>query len=70
MSRLKIVVVAIVAVLAVIVILQNTDAVSTRVLFATVTMSQAILLLLVLVAGFFLGMATPGLLAGIRKTGS
>ncbi len=70
MSRLKIVVVAVIAVLAVIVILQNTQDTATHVLFATVTMSEAILLLLVLVAGYFLGALTPGLLAAIRKTGS
>ena len=70
MSRVKIVVIAVVALLTVIVILQNTQATETRILFATVTMSKALLFLLVLLAGFFLGVVTPGLLAVIKKRGS
>jgi uncharacterized integral membrane protein len=57
MSRLKIIVLTIVAVLVVIVVLQNTDPVHTEILFVTITMPRAILLFVTLVAGFGIGIA-------------
>jgi uncharacterized integral membrane protein len=54
-KKVKIVGGIILAVLALIVFLQNTEAVETKLLFATVTMP----LLLTLVVGFILGLITP-----------
>ncbi len=55
MSRWKIIVVAIVAILAIILVAQNTQAVETKLLFATVTMPRAVLLFVTLVIGFVIG---------------
>ena len=55
MSRWKLLAVAIVAILAIIVVAQNTQAVETKLLFATVIMPRAILLLIALLVGFVLG---------------
>ena len=51
----KVVIPAIIALLFVIVLLQNTDVVTLRVLFWDVAMSQIILIPLVMVIGFVLG---------------
>ena len=56
MQTLKVLVVAIVAIASIVVIAQNTAAVDTRLLFVTVTMPRALLLLLTLVTGFVLGL--------------
>ena len=56
MPRAKLGVIAVVTILAVVVILQNTAAVETRVLFVTVTMPRAVLLVLALAVGFVLGL--------------
>jgi len=56
MQILKLVVVAIIAIAAIVVIAQNTAAVDTRLLFVTVTMPRALLLLLTLATGFVLGL--------------
>ena len=58
MQRAKIVIAAIVALLTLIVVLQNTQAVETRILFITVTMPRALLLIVTLLAGFILGILT------------
>ena len=55
MSRWKLAAVAIVAILAIIVVLQNTQAVETKLLFVTVTMPRAVLLFVTLVIGFVIG---------------
>ena len=55
MSRWKLAAVAIVAVLGIIVVLQNTQAVETKLLFVTVTMPRAVLLFVTLVIGFVIG---------------
>ena len=55
MSRWKIAVVALVAVLAIIVVVQNTQAVETKLLFVTVTMPRAVLLFVTLLVGFVIG---------------
>jgi len=54
-SRWKLAAVAIVAVLGIIVVLQNTQAVETKLLFVTVTMPRAVLLFVTLVIGFVIG---------------
>ena len=58
MQRAKIVTAAIVALLTLIVVLQNTQAVETKILFITVTMPRALLLIVTLLAGFILGILT------------
>lgn len=56
--RLKIIGVAVLALLVLIVVLQNTEAVETRILFMKITMPQAVLLFGALIAGFILGIVT------------
>ena len=63
MSHWKLAVVAIAAVVVIIVVAQNTQAVETRVLFVTVTMPRAILLLVTLLVGFVLGLVSAGRIA-------
>jgi uncharacterized integral membrane protein len=70
MSRSKTVFIVIIALLALIIILQNMQDTETRILFSKVMMPEAVLLLSMLVAGFFLGEATGRLLASGRKKGS
>ena len=55
MSRIKLMAILVLAVLAVIVVLQNTQEIETRLLFVTVTMPRAVLLLVTTVIGFVLG---------------
>lgn len=65
MKRAKIIGAAIIALLAIIIFMQNTESVTTKLLFVTVTMPRAVLLVVTLLAGFILGVLTPGRL--IRK---
>lgn len=53
--KIKLVVIAILAILVLIVALQNTANVETKLLFATVTMPRAILLFVMLAIGFVIG---------------
>ena len=54
----KLIVAAVLAVLVLIVVLQNTEAVETRILFLTLTMPRAALLFGTLIVGFVLGLLT------------
>jgi putative membrane protein len=54
----RIIIVAVVAVLVLILIIQNTDAVETKLLFVTVTLPRAVLLGVTLVVGWLLGLIT------------
>ena len=65
MKKLRLIVTLVLAVLVVIVVLQNTDAVETQLLFATVTMPRAVLLLTTALIGFALGILTS--LVWMRK---
>ena len=56
MKKTKLIVASIIAILLVIIIFQNLDTVSTRLLFATVKMPQAALLFLTAAAGFAIGL--------------
>lgn len=56
MKKTKLAIAGIVAILLVIIIFQNLDTVSTRLLFARVEMPQAALLFLTAAAGFVLGL--------------
>ncbi len=67
MSKVKVATLVVVALLVVIVILQNTDEVETNVLFATIKMTRAALLLVTLFVGFLIGLLTAGRLGRKRK---
>jgi len=56
--RIRIVIAIVVAILAVIVVLQNTQAVETKLLLVTITMPRAVLLFVTLLVGFALGLIT------------
>ncbi len=58
MKKLKIVAIVVISILALVVFLQNTDSVETRLLFMTVTMSRALLLILTFILGFAAGIIT------------
>ncbi len=65
MSKSKIVVMAVIGLLVLVVVLQNTEAVKTKILFLTVTMPGAALLFGTLLIGFALGVVAAGRL--VRK---
>ena len=56
MHKAKHIIIGIVAILAIVVILQNTASVETRFLFFKMEMPRAVLLFLALAVGFFLGL--------------
>ncbi len=66
-KRIRMGLIAAVIILTVIVILQNTESVSTRLLFATVTMPRSVLLLVTLLIGFAGGALTTGIVLSRRK---
>ncbi len=55
MSRIKLISLLVLAVMAILLVLQNTQVVATRLLFVTVTMPLAALLALTLLIGFAAG---------------
>ena len=63
MTKFKVVVLTVVGLLVLIVVLQNTETVETRLLFVTVTMPRAVLLFGTLLTGFALGVLTAGRIA-------
>ena len=54
--RIRIAIAIVVAILVVIVVLQNTQTVETKLLFVTIAMPRAVLLLVTLLVGFALGL--------------
>ncbi len=68
-NKLKIAGIVVVFLIVVIVVLQNTQAVETKLLFLTVTMPNAALLLGTLVIGFAIGMLTSGHIVSSAKRG-
>jgi len=58
MKKFKIIVISVVLLLFLIVILQNTQSVETKLLFAKITMPRAFLLMLTFVFGFIAGLLT------------
>jgi uncharacterized integral membrane protein len=66
-SKLKIVLIVVVALLSLIVVLQNTQAVETKILFLTVTMPRAALLFGAFLIGFGLGVLAAGRLVRRAK---
>ena len=55
MMKVKLIVVSVLAALGIVIALQNTEVVETKVLFATVIMPRAFLLFITTVLGFVLG---------------
>ena len=64
MKKVKFITVLIISLLALILILQNTRAVETRLLFMTITMPRALLLLVTFLVGFTAGLITMSILMG------
>ena len=62
MSRVKMISAIVVALLIIIVVLQNTQAVETKLLIITVTMPRAVLLFVTLLVGFVAGLAAASLM--------
>ena len=58
MSRVRIVIAIVVAILAIIIALQNTQAVETKLLLVTITMPRAVLLFVTLLVGSALGLVS------------
>ena len=67
MNKLKLVAIAVVSLLVLIVVLQNTQAVETNLLFLTVTMPNAALLFGTLIIGFAIGVLTAGHIVSTAK---
>ena len=59
MQRIKSILILVILALFCIVFLQNTQSVETRILFMTVAMPRAILLIITLLIGFVLGLIFP-----------
>jgi uncharacterized integral membrane protein len=67
MNKLKIVLIAVLALVVVVVVLQNTQAVETKLLFMTVTLPNAALLFGTLIMGFAIGVLTAGHIVSSAK---
>jgi len=67
MNKLKLVAIAVVSLVVLIVVLQNTQAVETNLLFLTVTMPNAALLFGTMIIGFAIGGPTAGHIVSIAK---
>ena len=66
-NKLKIVGIAVIVLIVLVVVLQNTQAVETKLLFLTVTMPRAALLFGTLIIGFAIGVLTAGHIVSIAK---
>jgi len=66
MKKVTLIVILVVAVLGIVVVLQNTEAVKTKLLFVTVTMPRAVLLFVTTLFGFAVGVLVS--IALLRKT--
>jgi uncharacterized integral membrane protein len=67
MNKLKLAAIAIIVFVAVVIVLQNTQAVETRLLFLTVTLPNAAMLFGTLVIGFAIGVLTAGHIVSSAK---
>jgi len=67
MKKAKVVVIIIILLLALIVFLQNTNAVETKLLFMTITMPRVLLLMLTFIMGFIGGLIAASYI--LRKPG-
>jgi uncharacterized integral membrane protein len=66
-SKGKLILILVLCVLLLIVIIQNMEAVSTKILFVTVTMPRAALLFMAMVVGFILGLIVALIRPGVSK---
>ncbi len=67
MKKVKIIAIIIILLLALIVFIQNTQAVETKLLFLTITMPRVLLLMLTFIMGFIGGLITASYI--LRKPG-
>ena len=68
MNKLKIVAIAAIALFTVVVVLQNTQPVETKLLFITMTLPNAALLFGTLIVGFAIGVLTAGhIVSGAKR---
>ncbi len=67
MNKLKVVIIGVVALFVVIVVLQNTQPVETKLLFVTMTLPNAALLFGTLIIGFTIGVLTAGHIVSSAK---
>jgi len=67
MNKLKLAAIATIAFVAVVIVLQNTQAVETKLLFLTVTLPNAATLFGTLVIGFAIGVLTAGHIVSSAK---
>jgi uncharacterized integral membrane protein len=67
MNTLKFISIGLIASLAVVLVLQNTQAVETKLLFLTLTLPNAVLLSATLIIGFAIGILTAGRIVSIAK---
>ena len=67
MNKVKLVAIALISLVVLIVVLQNTQAVETNLLFLTVTMPRAALLFGTLIIGFAIGVLTAGHIVSTAK---
>ena len=69
MNKFKLIVAGVILLLVVIVLLQNTEAVETKILFLTITMPRVLLLLVTFILGFVGGLiAASQVLTGAGKS--
>jgi uncharacterized integral membrane protein len=68
-NKVKVVGIAVIVLIVLIVVLQNTQAVETKLLFLTVTMPNAALLFGTLIIGFAIGVLTAGHIVSSAKRG-
>ncbi len=66
-GKTKMIIVATLALVVLIVVLQNTESVETRLLFTTITMPRAALLFGTLLVGFAMGVLAAGRVVGKAK---
>ena len=67
MNKVKLATIAVVSLVVLIVVLQNTQAVETNLLFLTVTMPNAALLFGTLIIGFAMGVLAAGHIVSLAK---
>lgn len=67
MNKLKVVAIAVITVVAVVMVLQNTQIVETKLLFLTLTLPNAALLFGTLIMGFAIGVLTAGHIVSSAK---
>ena len=67
MNKLKLVAIVVIALFAVVVVLQNTQAVETKLLFLTLTLPNAALLFGTLIIGIAIGVLTAGHIVSSAK---